>query len=112
MKPAEQRLEPLIREANFRDLAMPLVSNVDASAIGTAHAVRNALVRQVCSPVRWVESIERMISMGVKRFVEIGPGSVLAGLVKRIDSSVQPTNINDVATLESFLGESRDGDPS
>lgn len=112
MKPAEQRLEPLIREANFRDLAMPLVSNVDASAIGTAHAVRNALVRQVCSPVRWVESIERMISMGVKRFVEIGPGSVLAGLVKRIDSSVQLTNINDVATLESFLGESRDGDPS
>jgi [acyl-carrier-protein] S-malonyltransferase len=81
---------------------MPLVSNVDASPIGTAHAIRNALARQVVSPVRWVESIERMISMGVKKFVEVGPGSVLTGLVKRIDSSVELVNVKDAESLAAF----------
>jgi [acyl-carrier-protein] S-malonyltransferase len=79
---------------------------VDASPIGTATAVRNALLRQVASPVRWVESVEKMVSMGVKRFVEVGPGSVLAGLIKRIDSSVEVLNVSDVPSLETFLEKS------
>ncbi|HSY48323.1 MAG TPA: ACP S-malonyltransferase [Thermoanaerobaculia bacterium] len=103
MKPAEERLRPLLEGAHFKDLWMSLVSNVDASPIGTATAVRNALVRQVASPVRWVESIQKMVSMGVRRFVEIGPGSVLTGLIKRIDPSVELINVSDVPSIEKFL---------
>lgn len=103
MKPAEERLKPLLDDAPFKDLWMSLVSNVDASPIGTSTAVRNALVRQVVSPVRWVESVQKMVSMGVRRFVEIGPGAVLTGLIKRIDPSVELINISDVPTIEKFL---------
>ncbi|HEX7808823.1 MAG TPA: malonyl CoA-acyl carrier protein transacylase, partial [Thermoanaerobaculia bacterium] len=103
MKPAAERLEPILDAAPFKDLWFSLVSNVDASPIGTATAVRNALVRQVASPVRWVESVQKMVSMGIKRVVEIGPGSVLTGLVKRIDPSVELINVSDVPSLEAFL---------
>jgi [acyl-carrier-protein] S-malonyltransferase len=103
MEPAAERLHPLLDEANFKDLWVSLVSNVDASPIGTATAVRNALLRQVASPVRWVESVQKMIAMGVRRFVEVGPGNVLTGLIKRIDSSVELVNVSDVATLEAFV---------
>ena len=65
--------------------------------------MRNALLRQVASPVRWVESVQLMISMGVRRFVEVGPGKVLTGLIKRIDSSVELFNVSDVASLEAFV---------
>jgi [acyl-carrier-protein] S-malonyltransferase len=105
MKPAEERLKQILEEAHLKDLWMSLISNVDASPIGTPHAVRNALLRQVASPVRWVESVERMIAMGVRRFVEIGPGAVLTGLIKRIDSTVELINVSDVRSIESFLAK-------
>lgn len=107
MKPAEERLRPLLEDAHFKDLWMSLVSNVDASPIGTATAVRNALVRQVASPVRWVESVHKMVMMGVRRFVEIGPGNVLTGLVKRIDPSVELINVSDVPSIEKFMESMR-----
>jgi [acyl-carrier-protein] S-malonyltransferase len=91
------------RNAHVKDLWFALVSNVDASPIGTATAVRNALLRQVASPVRWVESVQRMISMGVRKFVEIGPGNVLTGLIKRIDPSVELVNVSDVESIERFV---------
>jgi [acyl-carrier-protein] S-malonyltransferase len=103
MRPAEEKLRPVLDAAEIKDLWVALVSNVDASPIGTATAVRNALVRQVASPVRWVESVERMIAMGVRRFVEVGPGSVLTGLIKRIDPSVELLNVSDVASIEKFI---------
>ena len=103
MKPAEEKLKPMLDEAPIHDLWVALVSNVDASLIGTATAVRNALVRQVVSPVRWVESVQKMISMGVRRFVEVGPGNVLTGLIKRIDSSVDLANVSDVESIERFV---------
>lgn len=105
MKPAEERLRPVLDDAPLKDLWYSVVSNVDASPIGTATAVRNALLRQVASPVRWVESVQKMISMGVKRFVEIGPGNVLTGLIKRIDSSVETINVSDAESLEKFVAE-------
>ncbi|HEX8152002.1 MAG TPA: ACP S-malonyltransferase [Thermoanaerobaculia bacterium] len=107
MKPAEERLRPVLDDANLKDLWYSVVSNVDASPIGTATAVRNALLRQVASPVRWVESVQRMVSMGVKRFVEIGPGNVLTGLIKRIDPSVELINVSDVASIEAFVEQSK-----
>jgi [acyl-carrier-protein] S-malonyltransferase len=103
MKPAEEKLRPVLEEMHLKDLWVALVSNVDASPIGTATAVRNALLRQVTSPVRWVESVQKMISMGVRRFVEVGPGNVLTGLIKRIDPSVELINVSDVASIEAFV---------
>ncbi len=105
MKPAEEKLRPVLDAANFKDLWVSLVSNVDASPIGTAHAVRNALIRQVTSPVRWVESVQKMISMGVQRFVEVGPGNVLTGLIKRIDSNVELINVSDAGSVEAFVAK-------
>jgi [acyl-carrier-protein] S-malonyltransferase len=105
MKPAEDRLKPVLDEAHFKDLWVSLVSNVDASPIGTATAIRNALVRQVVSPVRWVESVQKMASMGVRRFVEIGPGSVLTGLIKRIDPAAELFNVSDAASIEAFVAK-------
>ncbi len=67
--------------------------------------MRNALVRQVVSPVRWVESVQKMVSMGVQHFVEIGPGSVLTGLIKRIDPTVELLNVSNVASIEAFVAK-------
>jgi len=107
MKPAEEKLRPILEEAHFKDLWVALVSNVDASPIGTATAVRNALLRQVTSPVRWVESVQKMVAMGVRRFVEVGPGNVLTGLIKRIDPSVELINVSDVPSIEAFVEKVR-----
>jgi [acyl-carrier-protein] S-malonyltransferase len=106
MKPAEERLKPLLDEAPFKDLWVSLVSNVDASPIGTPTAVRNALIRQVVSPVRWVESVQKMIAMGVRRFVEVGPKNVLTGMIKRIDKTVELINVSDVASIEAYVEKS------
>ena len=108
MKPAEERLKPVLDDAPFKDLWFSLVSNVDASPIGTATAVRNALVRQVVSPVRWVESVQKMVAMGVRSFVEIGPKNVLAGLIGRIDSNVEVINVGDVPSIEAFVEKTRE----
>jgi [acyl-carrier-protein] S-malonyltransferase len=102
MKPAEDRLKPVLESTELHPLYVQLVTNVDASPVGTDHAVRNALVRQVVSPVRWVESVERMVAMGVTKFIEVGPGKVLAGLIKRINKDVEVVNVNSVETLEAI----------
>ena len=107
MKPAEEKLRPILEQAQFKDLWVALVSNVDASPIGTATALRNALLRQVASPVRWVESVQKMVAMGVRRFVEVGPGNVLTGLIKRIDPSVELINVSDVPSIEAFVEKVR-----
>ena len=103
MEPAAERLRPILESANLKNLWVSLISNVDASPIGTSTAVRNALMRQVASPVRWMESVQKMVGMGVRRFVEVGPGSVLTGLIKRIDPSVELINVSDVPSLEAFV---------
>ncbi len=85
MRPAREGLEPMLYATEFRDPLIPVVSNVDAQPVVTGAGAREALVRQIDSPVRWVESIEWMMGAGgVTRFVEVGPGNVLCGLVKRI----------------------------
>src|SRR2546427_10172172 len=88
MKPAEEKLRPVLDGAPLKDLWMSLVSNVDASPIGTPTAGRNALIRQVVSPVRWVEAGHKMIAMGVRHVVVAGRGGVVPGLIERSDPSV------------------------
>ena len=84
MKPAEVRLEPELRALAAPDPRVPIVTNVDAKQARTGRAAIDALVRQVSAPVRWQEVIERLASDGVTTYVEVGPGTVLGGLVKKI----------------------------
>ena len=102
MAPAEARLAADLDEVPFRDPAIPLYNNVDARKATTAATVRDGLKRQVSRPVRWTELVERMIAEeGVQTFVEVGPGNVLSGLIRRIDRTVERLQVHDCATVES-----------
>ncbi len=103
MMPAQQRLEPDLRATQFSALKIPLITNVDAQAITTGDEARDALVRQVTAPVRWLDSVREMIESGVTVFVEVGPGKVLTGLLRQIDRSVRVFNVEDSATLQSTM---------
>jgi [acyl-carrier-protein] S-malonyltransferase len=88
MSPARERMRPLLEKAAFAEASIPVVTNVDAVPESGAAKLRDALVRQIDSPVRWVESVQRLAREGVDRALEIGPGNVLAGLVRRTDRSI------------------------
>jgi len=105
MKPAEARLEKDLRATQFEPLRFPLVTNADAEIISTGDEARDALIRQVCLPVRWEESIHEMIGQDVRIFVEVGPGRVLSGLLRQIDRSVRGFNVEDTTSLQSTLGK-------
>ncbi|MEO8188698.1 MAG: ACP S-malonyltransferase [Acidobacteriota bacterium] len=92
MAPARERLEPLLRDAAMADARIPVVTNVDARPVVNAGELRDALGRQIDGPVRWVETVRRLAADGVDRVLEIGPGTVLSGLVKRIDRSIRLEN--------------------
>ncbi|HKW87782.1 MAG TPA: ACP S-malonyltransferase [Candidatus Acidoferrales bacterium] len=103
MKPAEIQLEKDLRATRFAALRFPLITNVDAEAITKGEEAREALIRQVCQPVRWEEGIREIIAQGVRAFVEVGPGRVLSGLLRQIDRSVRCFNVEDSASLKSTL---------
>ena len=101
MKPAEDRLSPHLSEVPFTDPAIPVYVNVDAEPVSHGAAARDALLRQVSRPVRWQESVERMIADGVSLFVEIGPGKVLQGLIGRIAKDVPRCGISKPADFDA-----------
>ena len=100
MRPAEEQLEPHLAAVAVSDPAIPVYVNVDAARVETADAARDALVRQVSRPVRWEESVRRMVDDGVGLFVEIGPGKVLAGLIGRIAKEATCMNVQGPADLD------------
>lgn len=89
MRPARERMAELLEAAEFADAEIPVVTNVDAEPTSRGALLRDALVRQVDSPVRWVESVRRLAAEGVDSGLEVGPGNVLAGLVRRIERGVR-----------------------
>ncbi|MBN1655058.1 MAG: ACP S-malonyltransferase [Deltaproteobacteria bacterium] len=93
MKPAEDRLRPYLEKAFFSDPRIPVVVNTDAEPVHTKERARDALIRQVSSPVLWQQSVEKMLKEGVKLFVEIGPGGVLSGMIARIDKQVERVRV-------------------
>ncbi|MGO4789702.1 ACP S-malonyltransferase [Paenibacillus sp. 2KB_20] len=101
MKEAADRLAGKLEQAAFNTPSVPVVANVTARSVEDAAAIRGLLVEQVYSPVLWHDSVEWMIAQGVDTFVEIGPGSVLSGLIKKIDKSVKVINVN---SLDSVSG--------
>lgn len=106
MRPAREGMTGPLRETVFRDPAVPVVTNVDAAPATTGDAAREALIRQIDSPVRWVESVLWMEeSAGVEVFVEVGPGNVLSGMTRRIVKSARTTGIAEPGHVEKLLRE-------
>ena len=105
MRPAQHRLERDLANVTVSDLRVPLVSNVDAAWVRTGAEAVDALVRQVASPVRWEESVRRLVDEGVDQFVEVGPGKVLSGLVRKIAENVRVASIEDPNGLRRLLAE-------
>lgn len=102
MMPAQERLAADLAAVEFSNLGVPLVSNVDAAAVRLGAEAREKLIRQVSSPVRWQESVEYLArECGVGTFVEVGPGKVLSGLVRKIASEARCLNVEDRASLEA-----------
>jgi len=102
MVPAGERLQEVLEDIEVSPLRMPVVSNVEATPNSDAGRVKDLLVAQVSAPVRWDESVQKMAELGVDRFVEIGPGKVLAGLIKRIAKGAATQNVEDVASLKAL----------
>jgi [acyl-carrier-protein] S-malonyltransferase len=106
MKPAEARLEPELRALVARDPRVPVVANVDAEPKRDATGAIDALVAQVSAPVQWEAVVKRLASEGVTTYVEVGPGSVLSGLVKKIHRDARVVSVSgptDLATIESLV---------
>jgi [acyl-carrier-protein] S-malonyltransferase len=103
MEPAQQRLKGDLDATAFADLAFPLVTNWQAREIRTGVEAREGLFHQVSNPVRWVESIRYLAGQGVTRFLEVGSGSVLTGLLKNIDPSLTGFSAGTPADLERVL---------
>lgn len=104
MKPAADRLAEVLDRITVHDMNVPVVANADAAPNSDKERVRPLLVTQVCSPVLWEQSVNTMSALGVTRFVELGPGKVLSGLVKRINKEAVLANIEDVAGIKTAGG--------
>jgi [acyl-carrier-protein] S-malonyltransferase len=105
MQPAVDGLAIAIAKLNFEDPTTPIIGNTTAQPLTTAAAVKTELLDQLVNCVQWQRSVEYMISNGVSTFIEIGPGKVLAGLIKRIDRGVKILNIGDVESVRNFSVE-------
>lgn len=101
MKPAADQLSVSLESITLKEASVSVLNNVDVKSEIEADAIRNALVRQLYSPVRWTETVEKMAQNGVEVLVEVGPGKVLNGLTKRIVDSLQAVSVNDVKSLDS-----------
>jgi [acyl-carrier-protein] S-malonyltransferase len=102
LKPASERLAIELEMVDFKPFDKPLISNTTAQVMAFDE-IKTLLTRQVMAPVKFYDSVETMVSLGVTDFIEIGPGKVLSGFVKKIDKTVGITNVEDLATLQALL---------
>ena len=103
MMPAQEKLEKDLQSTQFSDLQIPLVTNVDADSTRKGDEARQALVRQVCMPVRWEESMRFLLDEDVRTFIEVGPGRVLTGIMRQIERSVTTLNVEDEKSLNGTI---------
>ena len=104
MQPAVDGMSEIIATLDFQDPAIPIIGNTAAQPLTTAEEVKAELLKQLCNCVQWQRSIEYMINSGVSTFIEIGPGKVLTGLIKRIDKDVTTLNIGDAEAIKQLAG--------
>lgn len=103
MKPAADKLATALGDIEFSQPQIPVINNADVAQPQDAADIRDALVRQLYSPVRWTETVEAMAAMGVTELYEVGPGKVLTGLCKRINKSLTAKAVNDAASLAALI---------
>ncbi|MGL5661489.1 MAG: ACP S-malonyltransferase, partial [Aeromonas sp.] len=107
MQPAAEKLAIALDAIVINAPLTPVINNVDVACESDPAAIKQALVRQLFSPVRWTETVEQMANDGVTLEIEMGPGKVLSGLAKRIDKRVEGIHANDVASFEQALAQSK-----
>lgn len=105
MENASKRLAELFDRIEFRNPAIPIVNNADAKFLKDIREIKSSLIRQLSSPLLWEDSVRTIVSSGIGTFVEVGPGKVLSGLIKRIDTSVKVLNVEDMKSLDKTLTE-------
>jgi len=105
MQPAAERLRPVLESIGFRDPGFPVFTNADAAPVELGAVAREALLRQVAAAVRWHEAIEAMLESGIEAFVEVGPGNVLAGLLRGIRKGVPIHQVSDPEGVERVAKE-------
>ncbi|MBT6856564.1 MAG: ACP S-malonyltransferase [Nitrospina sp.] len=103
MKPAEIKLQKELEQTEFHDLSYPVITNIEAKPITKGSDARSALVKQVCSPVRWSETMQVLVDQGIETVVELGAGKVLSGLIKRFDRSIKCCQVGDRESLSQTL---------
>jgi len=103
MVDASNRLSDLLNTIEFRSPSVPLMNNADAIFLSSADSIRTSLVKQLNSPLLWEDSIRNMRSSGIDTFIEVGPGKVLSGLIKRIEPDARIFNVEDVESLNKTL---------
>jgi len=101
MKPAAEKLANDLAALTFNTPKCDVINNVDVKAEGSADAIKDALVRQLYSPVRWTETVQALVAQGVTQSYEFGPGKVLTGLAKRIDKAMVCGSVNDLASIDT-----------
>ena len=105
MKNATNEMQNKIQDTNFSDPIIDIISNVTASPQNKSQEIKKLLTEQIEKPVRWRESVINMINLGVNSFIEIGPGKVLSGLIKRIDRNVKLNQVNNLTDIKSIINE-------
>lgn len=110
MQPAVEKLAQDMEKVAWRPPVVPVIANCYAHPLVEVAAIKEALLRQLTSPVRWQESIEYLVAQGIEVFVEVGPGKVLSGLVKRIAAGAKVYNVEDRASLEKALASLQEAD--
>jgi len=103
MRPAAEKMQEVLDGLSIAAASIPIIANVTAQVESGADEIRENLIKQLYSPVRWVESVETLKTLGVDTYVEVGPGNVLSGLVKKIDRKAQVIQVNNVETLKSAI---------
>lgn len=109
MKPAAEKLEAVLEDIAIADARVPVVANVTADLVTDRGMIKELLLRQIYSPVRWIESVEKLVALGVDTFVEVGPGKVLAGLIKKIERSARVLNVNDYESFKKTVADLKGG---
>jgi [acyl-carrier-protein] S-malonyltransferase len=103
MKPAEIKLQKELEQTEFNDLSRPVVTNIEAKLITKGSEAREALIKQVCSPVRWSETMQVLFDQEIESIVELGAGKVLSGLIKRFNRNINCYQVGDRESLSQFL---------
>ena len=103
MQPAAYGMTQILAKVTFKDPSVPIIANVTALPLTSGSQIKDELLKQLCNGVQWQRSVEYMVQQGVGRFIEIGPGKVLAGLIKRISRDVEIVNIGDMNEVKGMV---------